>query len=384
VEVTRPPFDFSPESLDSEFPVRRRFAYFNHAAVAPLPRRVADAIIAHTESVRDRGAADWRAWYAAIDSTREKAAVFLGARKTEIAFAPNTTLGLQTVASGFDFQPGDNVVGDDMEFPSNYFPWKLLEARRGVAFRTAKSREGRVTAEDVAAVIDGRTRVVALSFVAFHNGWVYPIAEIARLCRERGILFVVDAIQGLGVLPLPLGEDGPDVAVADGHKWLLGPEGCALLYVSQAAQERLAPMTAGWWNTISGDRYLDYRLDFHRGARRYEPGTLPTASLAGLSAAIDLLSEIGGEQIRTRIRATLAALADGLAARGWTITTPKPFASAILAAAPPGADARRAAKRFEQAGVIVSPREGAVRFSPHVGNDPAEVARILKIADELS
>jgi selenocysteine lyase/cysteine desulfurase len=384
VEVSGPAFDFSPESLDREFPVRRSFAYFNHASVAPLPRRVADAIVAHTESVRDRGAADWRAWYSAIERTREKAAAFLGAWPSEIAFAPNTSLGLDLVARAFPFLPGDNVVGDDQEFPSNYFPWRLLQERRGVEFRPARGREGRVTAEDIAEKIDGRTRVVAVSFVAFHNGWVYPLAEIGKLCRERGILFVVDAIQGLGVVPLSLAQEhGPDVIAADGHKWLLGAEGGALLYVSERVRDLLPPPTAGWWNTISSGRYLDYNLEFHRGARRYEPGTLPTASLAGLAAALDLLSEIGPEAVHRRVLATVGALEQGLAARGWTITSPRPLASGILAALPPGGDARRAAKRLEESGVIVTQREGAVRFSPHVGNDLGEVERILKIAGDL-
>ncbi|HEY7368822.1 MAG TPA: aminotransferase class V-fold PLP-dependent enzyme [Thermoanaerobaculia bacterium] len=382
--MSPPPFDFSPESLDREFPVRRSVTYFNHAAVAPLPRRVSDAIVAHTQGVRDRGAADWRAWYEAIERTREKAAAFLGAWPSEIAFAPNTSLGLDLVARAFPFLPGDNVVGDDLEFPSNYFPWKLLEERRGVEFRPARGRDGRVTAADIEARIDARTRVVAVSFVAFHNGFVYPLEEIGRLCRDRGILFVVDAIQGLGLVPLSLADDhGPDVVAADGHKWLLSAEGCGLLYVSERVRDLLPPPAAGWWNTISGGNYLDHNLEFHRGARRYEPGTLPTASLAGLGAALDLLTAIGAETALARVLETVGALEAGLASLGWEIATPRPLASGILAAIPPGGDARRLAKRFEQSGVIVAPREGAVRFSPHVGNDLAEVERILQIAREL-
>jgi selenocysteine lyase/cysteine desulfurase len=382
--VSGPAFDFSPENLDREFPVRRNLVYFNHAAVAPLPRRVSDAIVAHTEGVRDRGAADWRAWYEAIERTREKAAAFLGAWPSEIAFAPNTSLGIDLVARAFPFRPGDNVVGDDLEVPSNYFPWKLLEQRGGVEFRPARGREGRVTAADIEARIDDRTRVVAVSFVAFHNGYVYPLEEIGRLCRERGILLVVDAIQGLGAVPIALaGGNGPDVIAADGHKWLLGPEGCGLLYVSERVRDLLPPPAAGWWNTISGGSYLDHNLEFHRGARRYEPGTLPMAGLAGLGAALDLLSSIGIENVHSRLLATVGALEAGLSALDWQITSPRPLGSGILAAIPSGGDARRIAKRFEQDGVVVSPREGAVRFSPHVGNDRTEVERILKIASGL-
>ncbi len=374
-------FDLSPASLDREFPVRKSLVYFNHAAVAPLPRRVAQAINAHNENVRDRGAADWRRWYAAIDEAREKAARFIGAKPAEIALLPNTSWALNLVAQAFPWRSGDNVVSDDMEFPSNAYPWLALEKRR-IECRLAKNRGGRVTLDDVAAKVDTRTRIVAISWVAFHNGWVFPIEEISQFCRERGILFVLDAIQGLGALPLDVEKSGVDVLAADGHKWLLGAEGCAVFYVSEAARERVPPLFAGWWNIKHERGYLDYKLDLYSGARRYEPGTLPTANVAGLSAAIDLASEVGLETIRTRILETCGSLKRGLAERGWTITSPEPLQSGILAAALPGTDSRQLAKRLEERDIITAPREGSLRFSPHFYNDAAEVARVLQSVDE--
>ncbi|HEV2064784.1 MAG TPA: aminotransferase class V-fold PLP-dependent enzyme, partial [Thermoanaerobaculia bacterium] len=264
----------------------------------------------------------------------------------------------------------------------NVYPWMLLE-KRGVELRLAKNRGGRVTAEDIAAKIDDRTRVVAVSWVAFHNGWVYPIEEIGGICRERGILFVVDAIQGLGALPIDLGRVPVDVLVADAHKWLLGAEACAVFYVAESARDRLPPPSAGWWNIRTEKGYLDYALDFHPGGRRYEIGSMPTGQIMGLDAALDLLADMGQPAIRTRILATLAALSASLAARGWRIATPEPIASGILAAVPPGGDDKRMARELEKRGVIVSPREGAVRFSPHAYNDASEVARLLEAIDAL-
>ncbi|MFN2387284.1 MAG: aminotransferase class V-fold PLP-dependent enzyme [Thermoanaerobaculia bacterium] len=370
------PFDFSRESLDREFPVRRNLIYFNHAAVAPLPRRVADAITAHVENVRDRGAADWRRWYSGIDGVRKQAAALMGARASEIAFVPSTSWGLNIVAQAFPWAPGDNVVGDDMEFPANVYPWMNLSAR-GVEFRPAGSRDGRVTVDDIAARADARTRVVAVSWVAFHNGWVYPIEEIGAFCREKGILFVLDAIQGLGALPLDLGEVPVDVVVADAHKWLLGPEACAIFRVSENARDRVPPLAAGWWNVASGEGFLDYKLEFHLDGRRYEAGSPPTAQIYGLAAGLKLLEEIGIDVVRERILQTIHALIGGLEERGWKIVTPQPARSGILAAVPPDGNAVRAAKALEAQGVIVSPRENAVRFSPHVGNDLDEVALAL-------
>lgn len=374
-------FDLSPENLDREFPVRKSLVYFNHAAVAPLPRRVAGAIAAHNENVRDRGAADWRRWYGAIETAREKAARFLGAKREEIAFLPNTSWGLNLVAQAFPWTSGDNVVSDDMEFPSNAYPWLALE-KRGVECRLAESRGGRVTVDDIAAKVDSATRVVAVSWVAFHSGWVYPIEEISRFCRERRILFVLDAIQGLGALPLDVHAAGVDVLAADAHKWQLGPEGCAVFFVAESARERVPPLFAGWWNIRHERGYLDYDLDFYAGARRYEPGTLPTANIAGLAAALDLLTDVGPETIRTRILETNEALKRGLVERGWRIVTPEPLRCGILAAALPGADCRVLAKKLEERGIITSPREGAVRFSPHFYNDTREVERILAAVDQ--
>ena len=379
------PFDFSKDNLDREFPVRKNLVYFNHAAVAPLPRRVSDAITAHVQNIRDRGAADWRKWYTTIDATRQRVAAFLGARASEIAFLPSTSWALNVVARSFDWKSGDNVVGDDIEFPSNSYPWQLLE-KAGVAYRVAESREGRVTVDDIAENVDARTRVVAVSWVAFHNGYVYPIEEIGELCRERGILFVVDAIQGLGALPLDVSETAIDVLAADSHKWLLGQEACTILYVSEGARERLLPLFGGWWNTRadeSGSGFLDQRMSFHVGARRYEPGSLPTAQIAGLGAAIGILEEIGLETIRSRILETNEALRLGLHARGWKITSPEPLASGILAATPPAGDPKSIAKALEARGIIVAPREGAVRFSPHFYNDRSEVERILDAVENL-
>ncbi|MEP6471713.1 MAG: aminotransferase class V-fold PLP-dependent enzyme, partial [Acidobacteriota bacterium] len=379
-------FDFSPENLDREFPVRRNLVYWNHAAVAPLPRRVADVITAHTENVRDRGAADWRDWFQAIEQARGKAARLIGARASEIAFLPSTSWALNCVAQAFPWASGDNVVGDDMEFPSNVYPWMLLEGR-GVEYRLARNRDGRIGVDELAAVVDARTRVVAVSWVAFHNGWVYPLEEIGAFCREKGILFVVDAIQGLGALALDVEAAHVDVLAADAHKWLLGAESCTVFYVSENARERVPPIGGGWWNvrhdSTHAGGFLDYRLDFHLSARRYEPGSIPTAQIRGLAAALDLLEEIGVETITSRILDSVRALAQGLVDLGWKVASPEPLASGIVAAVPPDGNPLRAAKALEARGIIVAPREGAVRFSPHVYNDRDEVRRILGTLDEL-
>src|SRR5262249_40593194 len=147
----------------------------------------ADALAAHVANVRDRGAADWRSWFGMVEKTREKAARLIGASTAEVAFVPNTSWGINLVSLGFPWTAGDNVVTTDLEFPTNAYPWRAL-SERGVECRVARSRDGRIEAADVVALVDDRTRVVAVTWVTFHNGAVLPLAELGAYCRARGIL----------------------------------------------------------------------------------------------------------------------------------------------------------------------------------------------------
>ena len=175
-----------------------------------------------------------------------------------------------------------------------------------------------------------------------------------------------------------------DVLAADSHKWLLGTEGCTVFFVAEGARELVPAIFGGWWNLAGAGNYLGREPELFLGARRYEPGSLPTGNVLGLSAALDLLEEVGIQTVRDRIRTTVEALRAGLAERGWRIASPEPLESGILAAVAPNGDERAATKRFAERGIEVSPREGAVRFSPHFYNDEPQVARILAAVDEIA
>ncbi|HET9794108.1 MAG TPA: aminotransferase class V-fold PLP-dependent enzyme [Thermoanaerobaculia bacterium] len=371
-------FDFSNENLDRQFPVRKNLVYLNHAAVAPLPARVAAALRAHADDQSNFGALHWKKWYRRYDELREKAAAFVGGDAGRISLLPSTSHALNLVAQGLDWRPGDNVVGDDLEFPANVYPWMNL-APRGVEYRAARSRDGRLTSADFEPLVDARTRVVAVSWVAFHSGFDFPLGELSSLCRDRDALFVVDAIQGLGTMPIDTERLGVDVLAADGHKFLYGPEGLAVFAFSEKAKSAIRPPWVGWWNVPWRESQLAYDLRPFSSGRRFEAGSLPTGSVYALSEAIDLLAAVGMEEAERRIGGIVGALRKGLGDLGWTIRTPDGSRSAILSAVPPDGDARRAVEKLEERGVITSPREGAVRFAPHVGNDVDEIARVLEI-----
>ena len=371
-------FDFSNENLDREFPVRKNFVYLNHAALSPHPERVARAIAEHTSDVRDFGVAHWKAWYRRIDETREKAARFVGAAAAEIAFLPSTSHAINLVATGIPWRTGDTVLGDDMEFTANVYPWMNL-TEKGVEYRIVPSRNGAVSAQDFLDRIDPTTRVVAVSWVAFHTGFVYPLAELGKICEERNILFVVDGIQGLGTMPIDVKALRIDVLAADAHKFLYGPESCTTFYFSDKARKRIGTPWAGWWNVPWRESQLDYRAAFYDGGRRFEPGSLPTAQIFGLASALDLFAEIGIDRVQERIGRMTGRLRSGLSALGWEIRTQPDSRSAILAAVPPDGNVRASVAKLENERIITAHREGAVRFSPHVGNSEEEIDRVLEV-----
>ncbi|MGZ7033298.1 MAG: aminotransferase class V-fold PLP-dependent enzyme, partial [Thermoanaerobaculia bacterium] len=221
------------------FPVTRNLIYMNHAAVGPLSVRAAAAMDAFVRDQRDFGALHWRQWYAEYDLLRGAAARLIGASDPrEIAILKNTSEGLSFVAEGIRGREGDNVITTDLEFPSNAVPWKRL-ARRGVECRVLRSSDGAFTAEDVARLIDDRTRVVTVSSVAFHNGFAADLDAIGALCADRGILFCVDAIQSVGVLPTDVRRSKISFLAADGHKWMCGSEGAGIFYVAAEHRDKL-------------------------------------------------------------------------------------------------------------------------------------------------
>ena len=366
---------------------------WNHAAVAPLPARSAAALVRWATRAAERGGLDWTAWSAEADALRGLAARLLNVGPSlggadSISIVPNTTSGLNLVAQGFPFAAGDSVVTTASEFPANLTPWIALESR-GVAVRRVPTRDGAFAVEDIASACDGTTRLVSVSAVAFHTGFRAPWEALGALCDSRGIVFGLDGIQALGVVPIDAGAPGLDFVASCGHKWLLGPEGCGILYTSPRLRERLAA-PAGWTN-LAKDRGDDYHVPerpaYRSDGRRFEPGTLATPGVFALAESLRLLLEIGVETVAHRVARTHEALLEGLPRLGFTpvLFDGRPPASGILAARPPeGKDARFFFRRLLQRNVFVAAREGFLRFSPHVASDEEEASRVLTELKELA
>jgi len=357
-----------------EFPVTERLVYLNHAAVAPLTRRSAKAMQWLAEDALQFGSLHYDQWLDTYEHLRLAAARLIGAQREEVAIVKNTSEGIATVAMGLDWRPGDRVVAFREEFPANFYPWKRLEEQRCEVVW--------LSVNDSLESIDQACRsakLLAISFVQYLSGFRADLNAIGEICKRRGCFFFVDAIQGLGAFPLGVDTANIDALAADGHKWLLGPEGCGLLYVRKDRQDSIFPREFGWTNVA---RYADYAsrdMTLRPDAGRYECGTLNTIGCYGLQASIELLLEIGIDRIAPAIEALAAQLAQGALKKGYTLLH-EPDAkngSGIITIQKPGLDSRRVVQDLKQSGIIAAPRQGWVRLSPHFYINPEEIDRVV-------
>jgi selenocysteine lyase/cysteine desulfurase len=367
-------------------PATGRWAFFDHAAVAPLTARAQQALIQWAGDVAGNGVASWSAWQARIEEARRRFGTLLNTDPLDIAFIPNTTAGLGLVAEGLTWWPGDNVVTAEEEYPSNLYPWMNL-ADRGVELRRVPSRAGRIAIDDLAAAIDARTRLVTLSWVEYASGFRNDLDTIGALCRERGVLFLVDAIQGLGVLPLDLARTPIDFLSADGHKWLLGPEGAGVFYARRERLGDLHPVGVGWNSVVGAHDFttIDFTLKPHAG--RFEGGTLNVAGIVALAASLELLLEMGGPAVlEGRILDLTERLCQGVRRIGWGVhgrAHDQDRSGIVSLVAPDGLAPPAVVRQARAAGFIVNQRAGRVRVSPHAYNSEDEIDRLVSFLGEL-
>ncbi len=361
-------------------PVAQRWAYFDHAAVAPLSGPAADAVREWAADAVAHGDTVYPTWMEKLERLRALAASSLGAQAEEIALVHNTTEGINLVAEGYPWQAGDNVVLRDDEFPSNQYPWLQL-ADRGVETRRVATDNGRLDLDRLADACDERTRIVAISWVAFSNGWRHDLDELASLVHEKGALLFLDAIQGLGVYPLNVAETPIDFLAADGHKWLLGPEGAGLFYVRREHLDTLRPLGIGWNSVVGAHDFNRIDLKLKPAAERYEGGTPNTPGLIGLGASLELLSSFGFEAISRRVHEISDLACQRLTELGAVILSDRSpeHRSGIVSFELPGRDPEKLRQRCTEHGVALSCRAGRLRISPHAYNNADDVQRLVEV-----
>jgi selenocysteine lyase/cysteine desulfurase len=390
------------DALRALFPhTSEELVYFDHASIGPLSTRVVAALQEH---IMQRSAGSVNTYPRDIQRANE-CRVMLGrlinAESPErIAFCMNTSDALNVVAAGLHLRSGDVVLLNDAEFPSNVYPFLNLRAS-GVQvdmIDALQASDGAVSPEVVEDALKrhgGRVKVVSLSAVQFLSGFRADLAAIGALCRSYGAVFVVDAIQALGAVPIDVQAMSIDALAAGGQKWLMSTTGIAFLYMSAALQERVQQPTLGWTSVQTPWDFFNYDQPLAATARRYENGTLNFAGIIALTTSVETLLELGIEHIEAHLRSLTDVIVSGLQGMDEYVEmaafAPKHRAGIVSARLKPSADKALSLiqrgdalqKELAERKVIISSREGRLRFSPHCYNTADEVQSALHAMREV-
>ena len=368
-------------------PVAKTLAYFDHAAVAPLPSVAAQAITSWLEEATNQGDLYWPKWAKRVEIIRRNAAKLIGASAEEIALTPNTSTGINFVAEGFPWKEGENIVTFANEFPSNLYPWMNLHSR-GVNTRVVPVEQGIAEINRLFEACDEQTRLISLSWVSFSSGYRFTneqLHEIVQEAHRRGIYVMLDAIQGLGIFPLDVAELEIDFLAADGHKWMLGPEGAGLFYIRQQHLDLLRPLMVGWHSVANAFDFSNIDWKPRRQASRYEGGTQNMVGTLGYGASLELLQNLGvsttvspvADQILDYTQSARSQLKElGAEIHG---SSDVEHLSGITSFTIPNVDLAQLRSECMNIGVVLSHRDGRLRISPHAYNNQEDLERLLNL-----
>jgi selenocysteine lyase/cysteine desulfurase len=352
--------------------------------MSPLPRSTADALQKWLAEAVETGNPVWSQWVKDVEAMRATAARTIGAHPEEIALIGNTTAGISLVAEGLDWRRGDNVVTLADEFPSNVYPWFNLESRGVETRRVPTEASGRLDIDKLAAACDDRTRVVTVSWIGFATGYRHDVKQIALVAHEKGALLFLDAIQGLGAFPLDVNEIGIDFLAADGHKWLLGPEGAGIAYIRREHLDKLRPIAPGWHSVMPGQDYTHIELNLRPTAARYEGGSQNNAGMLALGASLELLTGLGIESVAASVLDITDRACGRLREIGATIVSDRrpdhrqgEQRSGIVSFAIPDRDPMALKRHAMRQQVVFGCRAGRLRISPHAYNNEEDLDRLV-------
>lgn len=357
------------------FPNANRMVYLNHAGVSPLCRPSAGAMNSLTEDALEWGSAHYSQWLDAYEGLRGATARLIGAHRDEIAIVKNTSEGISTVALGLDWRAGDRIVCFREEFPANFFPWLRLEPR-GVQITWLSETDSLDRIDEACR----GARLLAVSFVNYLSGRRMDLEALGEICGRHGTFFFVDAIQGLGAFPVDVRRAGIHALAADGHKWLLGPEGCGVLYVAREMLDQVQPVEFGWSNIAGYNDFGCRDMTLRPDAGRYECGTLNTVGVYGLRAAMEFVLAVGVEAIGPAVQALADRVADGVAQKGYEVLGGARTAATgagIVSFRRDDTDSRVVVRTIKDQRFVAAPRQGWVRVSPHFYQRPDEMDALV-------
>ncbi|MEE8134298.1 MAG: aminotransferase class V-fold PLP-dependent enzyme [Gemmatimonadales bacterium] len=362
--------------------------YLNTASITLMYAGALQALVTWFDETAASGTTnfDEHAEQTVFEELRRATARLFNAQPADIAVGSSATELLASLAWAVSPGAGENVVGTDAAFPSVVFPWARVARETGAEVRLARSHDLLVDAQSVVEVVDDNTSVVCISEVEYASGQRYDVKWLAEVAHEHGALLVVDATQSAGAFPIDVTHSGADAVVSAGYKWLCGPFGAAIMYLAPALQGRLDPGTVGFRSHKDMWDLRADRLDLPAAARRFEPSTMAYGCAIGLAAAVEYLLSVGVEQIAEHNHRLVDMVIEGVRARGGEIVTPElaEQRASIVAGRFPNKTSDEVARLLGAAGVIVSSRNGVVRWSPHLFNDEGDIERMFEVFDGIA
>jgi cysteine desulfurase/selenocysteine lyase len=357
--------------------------YLNAASTGPQPRRTVEKLKEWADLRGSMHKIDYEMQFGTLRRSRELCARLIGAKPTEIALATNTGFGINVAARALPLKAGDVLLVPAGEFPANVYPWMGAANDRGLEFRSVPMANELLDDDAIIRGLDDKAvKCVAVSWVGFSTGYRVDLQRIGKACRERGIYFVVDAIQGLGPFTLDARACCIDVLACGGQKWLLSPWGSAFTYVREELIRTLEPPFIGWMGPRGTDdfsRMLDYDLTWRDDARRFEQISLPYQDFAGMNASLELLEELGHRAVGDHVARVADEIVRCADAAGLELVTPSDKSRRAGIVSVRIRDAVKASDRLNKAKVVHSVREGAIRLSPHVYNTVEEIRRTFEL-----
>lgn len=399
--ATTTQFDIPPLPADfkvgEEFPIFTKWHFFNHAGVSPIAARAARALRVFAEQAENDAYLTGH-WYKQAEVIRGRFARLINAAPDELAYVKNTSEGLAFVANGLAWKNSDHIIATAIGYPSNIYPWMDVAQRYGVALTLIPERvragQGIIDQDELLSAITPQTRLIALSHVEFSSGYRSDLAAIGKICREKGILLAVDAIQTCGALPVDVQAMNIDFLSADGHKWLLAPEGCGFFFCRKELISSLHP-EIGWMNVANPLNFSGIDFQLAPTAKRFECGSYNVPGFLALGAALELILEVGMETISRRILGLTDQLVAGLQAKGYLVYSPRATSttspsSGIVSFYHPTLPAEPIAKELEKQKLILAvrgvglgahsgnPAGGRLRASPHFYNSPEQITQLVE------
>ena len=351
--------------------------YFNHASTGPLSAGVKDAIEKLLNDKNEGKIDDYNELIRIVGETKQLLGKMLNTQASRIAFTENTSIGLNILAQGIKWEKGDRIILKDVEFPANVYPFMNLK-NKGVEIDFVKSKNGIVTANNIVKAIKPRTKLISVSYVQFLSGYRIDLEKLGKICREKGIIFSVDAIQGLGAINLDVEKCKVDFLSCGTQKWMLGMQGMAFIYVSKELQDKINAAFVGWLSVENAWDLLNYNFKLKKTANRFQPGTLNTVGIYALNASLKMFDEFGFENIEKQVLSNSKYFIDELDKAGYNPVLKnydEKNLSGIISLK--RNDVEEIFNYLSGKNIIGAVREGYLRFAHHFYNTIKEIDKVV-------